>query len=36
MAHISGVGDGEFHHDDTVFVTHDAVGSESRQVFEKF
>ena len=37
MAHISGacVGDGDFHHDDTVFVTHDAVGSESRQVFKK-
>ena len=36
MAHISGacVGD-DFHHDDTVFVTHDAVGSESRQVFKK-
>ena len=36
-AHISGacVGDGDFHHDDTVFITHDAVGSESRQVFKK-
>ena len=29
------VGDGEFHHDDTVFVTHDAVNCESRQVFKK-
>ena len=29
------VGDGDFHHDDTVFVTHDAVGCESRQVFKK-
>ena len=29
-------GDGEaFHHDDTVFVTHDAVNCESRQVFKK-
>ncbi|MCT8328906.1 SufB/SufD family protein [Albidovulum sediminis] len=39
-AHIAGaaLGDGEdgpFHHDDTVFVTHDAVGCESRQVFKK-
>ncbi len=37
-AHVSGacVGDGEgFHHDDTVFITHDAVGCESRQVFKK-
>ena len=36
-AHISGacIGDGDFHHDDTVFITHDAVGSESRQVFKK-
>ena len=36
-AHISGacVGDGDFHHDDTVFITHDAIGSESRQVFKK-
>ena len=24
-----------FHHDDTVFITHDAVGCESRQVFKK-
>ncbi len=29
------VGDGEFHHDDTIFVTHDAVNCESRQVFKK-
>ncbi len=36
-AHIAGaaLGDGEFHHDDTVFVTHDAVNCESRQVFKK-
>ena len=25
----------DFHHDDTVFVTHDAVACESRQVFKK-
>lgn len=37
VAHVSGacVGDGDFHHDDTVFVTHDAVNCESRQVFKK-
>jgi Fe-S cluster assembly protein SufD len=37
MAHVAGacVGDGDFLHDDTVFVTHDAVGCESRQVFKK-
>ncbi|MDA7963224.1 Fe-S cluster assembly protein SufD [Ruegeria sp.] len=37
VAHVAGacVGDGEFHHDDTVFVTHDAVNCESRQVFKK-
>ncbi len=29
------VGDGTFHHDDTIFVTHDAVNCESRQVFKK-
>ncbi|MEM6407526.1 MAG: Fe-S cluster assembly protein SufD [Pseudomonadota bacterium] len=29
------VGDGVFHHDDTVFVTHDALNCESRQVFKK-
>ena len=36
-AHVAGasVGDGDFHHDDTVFITHDAVGCESRQVFKK-
>ncbi len=35
-AHVAGacVGDGAFHHDDTVFITHDAVGCESRQVFK--
>lgn len=40
VAHIAGaaLGDGAtgaFHHDDTVFVTHDAVDCESRQVFKK-
>ena len=37
VAHIAGaaMGDGKFHHDDTVFVTHDAVNCESRQVFKK-
>jgi Fe-S cluster assembly protein SufD len=36
-AHVAGaaVGDGDFHHDDTVFVTHAAEGCESRQVFKK-
>ena len=37
-AHVAGaaLGDGpDFHHDDTVFVTHGAVGCESRQVFKK-
>ncbi|QFT59926.1 FeS cluster assembly protein SufD [Sulfitobacter sp. THAF37] len=36
-AHVAGacVGDGAFHHDDTVFITHDAVNCESRQVFKK-
>ncbi|MCC5973322.1 MAG: SufD family Fe-S cluster assembly protein, partial [Rubellimicrobium sp.] len=37
-AHVAGaaVGDGrDFHQDDTVFVTHDAVNCESRQVFKK-
>lgn len=36
-ATVSGacVGDGDFHHDDTIFVTHDAVNCESRQVFKK-
>lgn len=40
VAHVAGaaLGDGAtgaFHQDDTVFVTHDAVGGESRQVFKK-
>ncbi|MBY6134412.1 SufD family Fe-S cluster assembly protein [Nocardioides marinus] len=37
VAHIAGacVGDGDFHHDDTVFITHDALNCESRQVFKK-
>jgi len=37
VAHIAGaaVGDGRFHQDDTVFVTHDALRCESRQVFKK-
>ncbi len=41
LAHVAGVaaGDGNspqgYHHDDTVFVTHDAVNCESRQVFKK-
>jgi Fe-S cluster assembly protein SufD len=37
VTHIAGacVGDGDFHHDDTVFVTHDAENCESRQVFKK-
>ena len=38
IAHVAGacVGDGrDFVHDDTVYVTHDAVGCESRQVFKK-
>ncbi len=40
VAHIAGAAlgdgnDGAFHHDDTVFVTHDAVNCESRQVFKK-
>ena len=37
-AHVAGasVGDGKkFHHDDTIFITHDAVDCESRQVFKK-
>jgi len=39
-AHVAGaaMGDGatgDFHHDDTVFITHDAVDCESRQVFKK-
>jgi Fe-S cluster assembly protein SufD len=37
VAHIAGasVGDGAFHHDDTVFIIHDALRGESRQVFKK-
>ena len=37
IAHVGGacVGDGDFHHDDTVFVTHDAERCKSRQVFKK-
>ena len=37
VAHIAGaaVGDGDFHHDDTVFVIHGAPGCESRQVYKK-
>lgn len=37
VAHIAGasMGDGDFHHDDTVFVTHAAERCESRQVFKK-
>jgi Fe-S cluster assembly protein SufD len=37
IAHVAGacVGDGDFHHDDTVFITHDAMNCESRQVFKK-
>lgn len=36
-AHVAGaaVGDGDFLQDDTVFITHDAVNCESRQVFKK-
>ena len=37
VAHVAGaaVGDGAFHHDDTVFITHAALRCESRQVFKK-
>ncbi|TCP63448.1 Fe-S cluster assembly protein SufD [Rhodovulum bhavnagarense] len=38
VAHVAGacLGDGpDFHHDDTVFITHDAEQCESRQVFKK-
>lgn len=37
LAHVAGacVGDGDFLHDDTVFITHDALNGESRQVFKK-
>ncbi|MBV7379470.1 Fe-S cluster assembly protein SufD [Maritimibacter dapengensis] len=36
-AHIAGaaLGHGDFHHDDTVFIKHDAENCESRQVFKK-
>lgn len=39
-AHVAGAAMGDakhdgFHHDDTVFITHDAVNCESRQVFKK-
>jgi Fe-S cluster assembly protein SufD len=36
-AHLAGaaMGDGDFLHDDTVFITHTAAGCESRQVFKK-
>ncbi len=37
QAHIAGaaMGDGAFHHDDTIFITHGAEACESRQVFKK-
>ena len=37
IAHLAGaaLGDGAFHHDDTVFVTHQGQRCESRQVFKK-
>ncbi|MCZ4354636.1 SufD family Fe-S cluster assembly protein [Roseovarius aestuarii] len=37
QAHVAGaaMGDGDFLHDDTVFITHDAERCESRQVFKK-
>ena len=37
VAHIAGaaLGDGDFHHDDTVFITHGAERCESRQVYKK-
>nr|WP_229804436.1 Fe-S cluster assembly protein SufD [Gemmobacter tilapiae] len=37
VAHVAGaaIGDGAFHHDDTVFVTHQALRCESRQVYKK-
>lgn len=36
MAHVAGaaMGDRDFHHDDTVFITHAAERCESRQVFK--
>ncbi len=37
VAHVAGaaVGDGDFHQDDTVFITHTAEACESRQVYKK-
>ncbi len=37
VAHVAGaaVGDGDFHQDDTVFITHAAEACESRQVYKK-
>jgi Fe-S cluster assembly protein SufD len=37
VAHVAGaaLGDGRFHHDDTVFITHRGLRCESRQVFKK-
>jgi Fe-S cluster assembly protein SufD len=37
VAHVAGasLGDGDFHHDDTVFITHAAPNCESRQVYKK-
>lgn len=37
FATVSGAsaGDGAYHHDDTVFITHNALNCESRQVFKK-
>jgi len=37
IAHVAGaaMGDRDFHGDDTVFITHDALRCESRQVFKK-
>ncbi len=37
IAHVAGaaMGDGDFLHDDTVFITHDSLNCESRQVFKK-
>ncbi len=37
VSHIAGAafGQGDFHHDDTVFVIHDAENCESRQVYKK-
>ncbi len=37
VAHVAGaaLGDGDFHQDDTVFITHGAPRCESRQVYKK-